>query len=38
VCTKDLLYQGFLVNEELLAEFEKKWLLRVKRYYEKKGI
>jgi len=38
VCTKDLLYQGFLVNEELLAEYEKKWLLRVKKYYEKKGI
>ena len=34
VCTKDLLYQGFLVNEELLAEYEKKWLLRVERYYK----
>ena len=37
VCTKDLLYQGFLVNEELLAEYEKKWFARVERYYEKKG-
>ena len=37
VCTKDLLYQGFLVNEELLAEYEKKWLLRVDKYYKKKG-
>ena len=37
VCTKDLLYQGFLVNEELLAEYEKKWFTRVERYYEKKG-
>ena len=34
VCTKDLLYQGFLVNEELLAEYEKKWLLRVDKYYK----
>ena len=35
VCTKDLLYQGFLVNEELLAEYEKKWFQRVERYYKK---
>ena len=34
VCTKDLLYQGFLVNEELLAEYEKKWFNRVKKFYE----
>tara|TARA_R100000654_G_scaffold25459_3_gene48940 strand:+ start:4232 stop:4963 length:732 start_codon:yes stop_codon:yes gene_type:complete len=34
VCTKDLLYQGFLVNEELLAEYEKKWFARVDKYYK----
>ena len=34
VCTKDLLYQGFLVNEELLAEYEKKWFARVEKFYK----
>ena len=34
VCTKDLLYQGFLVNEELLAEYEKKWFARVDKFYK----
>ena len=34
VCTKDLLYQGFLVNEELLSEYEKKWFARVEKFYK----
>ncbi len=34
VCTKDLLYQGFLVSEELLSEYEKKWFARVEKFYK----
>jgi genome maintenance exonuclease 1 len=34
VCTKDLLYQGFLVNETLLAEYEKKWFDKVDQYHK----
>lgn len=34
VCTKDLLYQGFLVDAELLAEYEKKWFDKVDRYHK----
>ena len=34
VCTKDLLYQGFEMNQELLAEYEDKWFDRVKKFYK----
>ena len=34
VCTKDLLYQGFLVDAELLAEYEKKWFHKVDQYHK----
>tara|TARA_R100001509_G_scaffold164932_1_gene144296 strand:+ start:1718 stop:2449 length:732 start_codon:yes stop_codon:yes gene_type:complete len=34
VCTKDLLYQGFEMNKELLAEYEDKWFDRVKKFYK----
>jgi len=36
VCTKDLLYQGFLVNEELLSEYEEKWFKRVEKFNKAK--
>ena len=34
VCTKDLLYQGFLVDAELLAEYEQKWFDKVDQYHK----
>ena len=35
VCTKDLLFQRFMMNEEMLAEYEDKWFARVADYYER---
>jgi hypothetical protein len=34
VCTKDLIYQGFLVDEEKLREYEKKWFTKVYEYHK----
>jgi len=34
VCTKDLVYQGFLLDEEKLREYEKKWFTRVYEYHK----
>ena len=36
VCTKDVLYQEFKMNEAKLKEYEDKWLERVNRYHEEK--
>ena len=33
ICTPDLIFQRFLMNEEKLAEYEEKWLERVDRYH-----
>ena len=35
VCTKDLFFQKFMMNEEMLAEYEDKWFTRVEDYYER---
>tara|TARA_E500000178_G_scaffold309207_1_gene323399 strand:- start:6 stop:734 length:729 start_codon:yes stop_codon:yes gene_type:complete len=37
MCTPKLVYQGFFINEELLLEYEEKWLNRVKKYYDKRS-
>lgn len=34
VCTKDLVYQSFLMNAEMIAEYEEKWIERVRRFYK----
>ena len=33
VCTKDLLFQRFMMNQDLLSEYEEKWFARVEDYY-----
>ena len=33
ICTKDLVFQKFLMNEVMLDEYEKKWMNRVDEYY-----
>ena len=33
VCTKDLLFQGFKMDESKLSEYEDKWFKRVEQYY-----
>ena len=37
ICTKDILYQEFKMSPEMLNEYEKKWMSRVKKYYEIKA-
>ena len=37
VCTKDVLYQEFKMNESKLKEYEDKWLERVDRYHKSKA-
>ena len=34
VCTKDIIYQEFKMNEEKLKEYETKWMERVKIFHE----
>jgi len=36
MCTKDLQFQSFELDQTRLAEYEEKWLERVKRYYSDK--
>ena len=37
ICTKDIVYQEFKMSPEKLTEYEKKWMSRVKKYYELKA-
>ena len=37
ICTKDVLYQEFKMNESKLKEYEDKWLERVDRYHKSKA-
>jgi len=37
ICTKDILYQEFKMDELKLKEYEEKWLERVNRYYKTKA-
>ena len=34
ICTKDLQYQQFKMNENKLSEYEEKWLARVEKFYK----
>ena len=36
VCTKDVIYQEFKMDELKLKQYEEKWLARVKKYYDNK--
>ena len=36
ICTKDILYQEFKMDEAKLKEYEEKWLERVNRYHDNK--
>jgi len=36
ICTKDLLFQRFMMNQDLLSKYEEKWFSRVDDYY--KGV
>jgi len=38
ICTKDIVYQEFKMSPEMLNEYEKKWMSRVKKYYDKKSL
>ena len=38
ICTKDVLYQEFKMDELKLKEYEDKWLERVNRYHKSKAI
>lgn len=33
ICTKDLVFQKFTMNEDMLETYQKKWMLKVKEYY-----
>ena len=33
MCTPDLVFQRFLMDESKLAEYEEKWLERVDKFY-----
>ena len=33
ICTKDLLFQGFRMDQDKLSEYEDKWFKRVEQYY-----
>ena len=35
ICTKDLLFQRFMMNQEMLLKYEDKWFARVENYYER---
>ena len=37
VCTKDIIYQEFKMNEEKLKEYENKWMERVNKYHQTKA-
>ena len=37
VCTKDIVYQEFKMNEEKLKEYENKWMERVNKYHQTKA-
>ena len=37
ICTKDVIYQEFKMDEEKLKQYEELWLTRVKKYYESKA-
>ncbi len=37
VCTKDIIYQEFKMNEEKLKEYENKWMERVTKYHQTKA-
>ena len=37
ICTKDIVYQEFKMSPEMLNEYEKKWMSRVKKYYKIKA-
>tara|TARA_R100001440_G_scaffold50251_1_gene70220 strand:+ start:1597 stop:2301 length:705 start_codon:yes stop_codon:yes gene_type:complete len=34
ICTKDLVFQKFVMNESMLSEYENKWFERVQQYYK----
>ena len=36
ICTKDVIYQEFKMDEAKLKEYEDKWLLRVRKYHDDK--
>ena len=33
ICTKDLVFQKFTMNEDMLETYQKKWMLKVQEYY-----
>ena len=37
ICTKDIIYQEFKMDEEKLKEYEEKWMERVTKYHETKA-
>ena len=37
ICTKDVIYQEFKMNEEKLKKYEDKWMERVNNYYKTKA-
>ena len=36
MCTPDLLFQRFQMDEQILLEYEEKWLARVEKFYSTK--
>tara|TARA_R100000654_G_scaffold43616_3_gene69827 strand:- start:121 stop:864 length:744 start_codon:yes stop_codon:yes gene_type:complete len=36
ICTKDVIYQEFKMDEVKLKEYEEKWLIRVRKYHDDK--
>jgi hypothetical protein len=34
MCTPDLLFQRFQMDEQMLLEYEEKWLARVDKFWE----
>jgi hypothetical protein len=38
ICTKDLLFQGFKMDQSKLSEYEDKWFKRVEQYYSTLSI
>ena len=36
ICTKDVIYQEFKMDEAKLKEYEEKWLIRVRKYHDDK--
>ena len=37
ICTKDVIYQEFKMDQEKLKEYEDKWMERVTKYHETKA-